>query len=163
MNQEQAVLDAVQRRYAGTPRYKLGEMRVAESKPFLSSTLYVVRFPRTDGSLKTVYVTRPAGGASPSVLEDAEALVGFVGSKDASRGGWVARLLSLDPIEVTAALIAVMLVATIAFVVAYGEMHDPTKIEVPAFLANAFTTVIGFFFGRASAKPDARHREAGAA
>jgi hypothetical protein len=123
--------------------------------------MHLVRFKRKDGSLKTVYAwegerDRKTGALSESIqiFEDIDDVVSFVSlsrSDISSHANKLAResfLAKISLVDMVSGIIAILLTTAIIFVTVYQAREN-----VPGILANALTTILGFYFGRATTPP----------
>jgi hypothetical protein len=152
------ILTAVRNRFAGVERYDTTDARIVQSKLFLWGEMHSIRFKRKDGSAKTVYVwegERDKKTGVPAdriqIFEDTDEVVSFVSlyrSDISNRANKIAResfLAKISLVDLISGTIAILLTVTIIYVTAYQEQKD-----VPGILANALTTILGFYFGRAT-------------
>jgi hypothetical protein len=165
MSEESPVTMTVKTRFADPGRYKVSDARVVEVKSFLWGKIHQVRFPRANGSEKTVYVWEPevstkAGDITEglSILEDEEAIVSFVSlyqPQIIAKAGELAKrslISKFGPVELVSEIIALLLTGTIIVIIIF-QLTSNKSLDVPAILSNVLTIIVGFYFGKASNNP----------
>jgi hypothetical protein len=153
-DEKQWVLEALNNRFANVQRYDLTTARVVETKPFLLGSINRVDFNRKDGSSKTIYAWVPEldpksgrlrGGIE--IFDKTDQLIPFVSrAPTAERENFLAKIA---PVDVISGLIAILMTLTMIFVVTHQVIYHDT-IDIPLALSTGITTILGFYFGRAT-------------
>jgi len=151
----QLVLNAVRNRFAGVARYDLASAFVLETKPFLLGTINRVDFKRTDGSTKTVYawvpeLDRSAKPRGPiEFFTSLDELIPFVSR---TRTGMSAReyfLSKIQPVDIVSGLIAILMTLSMVAII-FHQVTSGNTVDIPLALSSSVTTILGFYFGRAT-------------
>jgi hypothetical protein len=157
-DEKQHALDAVTNRFAGVDRFDLSKAFVVETKPFLLGSLNRVDFKRKDGSDKTVYAWVPELDGKTGklrgnveIFENTDQLIPFVSRTPSVQGNKALGdfISKLGLVDVVSGLIAIIMTFTMVFIVVYQIIHG-INVDIPGLLANAITTILGFYFGRAT-------------
>jgi hypothetical protein len=166
MPEESPVKMAVEKRFSDPNRYKANDARVVEVKPFLWGKINQIRFPRTNGPEKTIYVWEPEPTKKTGdlmegleIFENEEDIVSFVSlyqSHIMAKAGDLARhnlISKFGPVDLVSGIIAILLTGTIIFILVF-QLLSKISLDVPGILANVLTTIVGFYFGKASNNPN---------
>jgi hypothetical protein len=76
-------------------------------------------------------------------------LIPFVARTQLSRSSGEYFFSKLTPVDIVSGLIAILMTLTVIFTVFYQVTHQ-TTVDVPLVLSNGITTILGFYFGRAT-------------
>jgi hypothetical protein len=151
----QMVLNAVKNRFAGVARYDVATSLVIETKPFLLGAINRVDFKRRDGSTKTVYAWAPEldrTGKPKGAFEfftSLDELIPFVSRTPTGKSLRENFLSKLQPVDIVSGLIAIFMTFTMIFIIIHQIIAEKA-VDVPLVLSNGITTILGFYFGRAT-------------
>lgn len=162
MRSQEEIFTAIRTRFAGVDRYDLTNLLIIESKSFLWGSMNRVKIKRKDGSDKTVYVWEPESDKKTGkptgnyeFFEDIDDLIPFVSFSQpaiADRAAKIAegRFLSkVSPVDIISGAIAILMTFTMIFIIIHQAISN-TPLDVPVVLSGAITTILGFYFGRAT-------------
>jgi len=118
--------------------------RGIDSKRFLGGSISTVRLTTNDDKDQTIYVLQQLESGD-QIVTTIDELISIVSSNRVPSGLEFRRPFfnALFSVNAVTGIIALLLTITIVYLVVIAKTN-----EVPSILANALTTILGFYFGR---------------